>query len=163
MVDNELILRFLALEHRWSAYRPPLKRFLNDYMKTANAWDEEQLRAVAGMFDRAANGIVAAFTTGAYRLIDAQGEPIDRSINRALAEVQLTAFAWVTNTHEISQRKDFIVHELSALYRDQAFLDSVQRATGDCKRTHRRLGMFCESLVRSGLELSNTVPYEPDE
>lgn len=163
MVDNELILRFLALEHGWSTYRPPLKRFLNDYMKTANGWEEQQLEAVAVKFNRAANGLIAAFTTGAYRLIDADGEPIDRSINRALAEVQLTAFAWVTNHDEISERRGEVVRQLSALYRDQAFLDSIQRATGDRKRTHRRLGMFCEALVRSGLELSTAVPYEPVE
>jgi hypothetical protein len=163
MVDNELILRYLALEHGWADYRPPLKRFLNSYMKEANAWPEQELATVAAMFEDAAAGVLQAFGQGAYRLIDSRGEPIDRSINRALAEVQLAAFSWVTDMDSISDRKAAIVQEMSLLYRNAGFLDAVQRATGDRKRTHRRLGMFCEALVRAGLELDGTVPYEPAE
>jgi hypothetical protein len=163
MVDNELILRYLGLEHGWADYRPPLKRFLNSYMKEANAWPEQELAAVAAMFEDAAAGVLQAFGQGAYRLIDSRGEPIDRSINRALAEIQLTAFSWVTDMDSISDCKAAIVQEMSLLYRNVGFLDAVQRATGDRKRTHRRLGMFCEALVRAGLDLDGTVPYEPAE
>lgn len=163
MVDNELILRYLALEHGWASYRPPLKRFLNSYMKTANAWDERQLAGVQMTFRQATASVVAAFGGGAFRLLDSRGEPIDRSVNRALAEVQLTAFSWVANMGAIPEREDKIVSEIGTLYRDTAFLDAVQRATGDRKRTHRRLGMFCEALTRAGLALDTAVPYERAE
>ena len=163
MVDNELILRYLALEHGWAGYRPPLKRFLNTYMKSANAWSEEELAAVASMFNYAVLGVLGAFGLGSFRLIDSRGEPIDRSINRALAEAQLTAFSWVTNADSIADCKPEIVREMSLLYRNVGFLDAVQRATGDRKRTHRRLGMFCEALGRAGLELDKSVSYEPAE
>ena len=33
MVDRELVLRFLGLRNNLNTYRPPLVRFLNDYMK----------------------------------------------------------------------------------------------------------------------------------
>lgn len=161
MVDNELILRHLALEHGWSDYRPPLKRFLNSYMKSGNSWGGMELEAVETKFARAAAGVIGAFGTGAYRLIDSRGEPIDRSINRALAEVQLTAFSWVENEEAIAERRADIVREMSHLYRNTAFLDAVQRATGDRKRTLRRLGMFCEALQKAGLEIDRTVPFEP--
>jgi hypothetical protein len=163
MVDNELILRHLALEHGWSRFRPPLKRFLINYMVAANAWGPVSLAEAERLFDHATKGLIRAFPGGAFRLLDPKGKPIDRAINRALAEVQLTAFAWVENPESIDERRPEVLKAVSRLYRDQVFLDSVQRATGDRKRTLRRLGMYCEALEFGGLHLSNSVPHEPPE
>lgn len=163
MVDNELILRFLALEHGWSDYRPPLKRFLNNYMQAANAWSGDALEETSNMFDRAADGLTAALGSAAFRVTDHAGLPVDRAINRALAEIQLTAFAWVSNREDIPHCRMEIARELGDLYRSPAFLDSIQRATGDRKRTLRRLGMFCEALQSAGLRLEHSVAYEPAE
>lgn len=122
MVDNELILRYLALENGWSDYRPPLKRFLNSYMKTANGWSAGELEKVMTRFQAGASGVLKAFGAGAFRLIDIRGEPIDRSINRALAEIQLTAFSWVTNSDELPESRPKIIREMSLLYRSSGFL-----------------------------------------
>lgn len=163
MVDNELILRYLALEYGWASYRPPLKRFLNNYMQDANAWEQAAFVEVAQKFQRATLGLTRAFPGGAFRLLDTTGRPLDRSVNRALAEVQMTAFSWIRNPDAVVSKQREILASVSRLYKDQTFLDSVQRATGDRKRTLRRLGMFCEALRTGGLELSNVVPFEPSE
>lgn len=163
MVDNELILRYLALEKGWSDYRPPLKRFLNEYMKEANRWDDSKLRAVKAMFDESCETVWHVLGQGAFRLIDAKGHPIDRSVNRALAEVQLTAFSWVRNRTQVLDFKGDLLREINALSKNTSFLDSLQRATGDRKRTHRRLGMFTDALIRAGLDLEVVVPYESSE
>lgn len=163
MVDNELILRYLALHRGWSDYRPPLKRFLNEYMRESNQWDPLEIQNVRVMFANSCETLWHVLGHGAFRLIDASGKPIDRSVNRALAEVQLAAFSWVKNTDEIPDLKDALLQEISALSKDSTFLDSLQRATGDRKRTHRRLGMFADALVRAGLTLEVTVPYELSE
>jgi len=163
MVDNELILRYLALEHGWADYRPPLKRFLNNYMVEANSWNSARLTEASAQFEKASQGLIKAFPGGAFRLLDPKGQPMDRAINRALAEVQLTAFAWVQNSDSIQERRSDVLRAVSRLYRDQVFLDSVQRATGDRKRTLRRLGMFCGALEHGGLKLLHSVPYEPPE
>lgn len=163
MVDNELILRFLALEHGRSEYRPPLKRFLNNYMQEANAWSADELAETSKMFNAVVEGLAAASGVAAFRVTDEAGQPVDRAINRALAEIQLTAFAWVANREDIPNLKVEIARELGELYRNAAFLDSIQRATGDRKRTLRRLGMFCDALESAGLELEHSVAYEPTE
>jgi len=163
MVDNELVLRFLALENARDTYRPPLKRFLNDYMHSANQWPDARLREVEAMFQHATSGLLNAFPGAVFRLIDSNGQPIDRAINRALAEVQLTAFAWVEDPELITKKRRDILSSVSSLFRDQVFLDSVQRATGDRKRTLRRLGMFAGALESAGLSLVHSVEYEPAE
>lgn len=163
MVDNELILRHLALDHRWTEYRPPLKRFLNEYMREANAWPREELDAARSKFETSCDSLLAVLGQGAFRLIDAKGNPIDRSVNRALAEVQLTAFSWVLDPAAIGANRDSLIKEINELYKNPEFLDALQRATGDKKRTYRRLGMFTEALTRAGLDLRVTVPYEPAE
>lgn len=163
MVDNELILRYLALENRWSEYRPPLKRFLNEYIREANTWSVEKLEATRIKFEASCDSLLEVLGHGAFRLVDAKGNPIDRSVNRALAEVQLTAFSWVVDPTAIGAHRDLLIYEISELYKDASFLDALQRATGDRKRTHRRLGMFTETLTRAGLDLKVAVPYEPTE
>jgi hypothetical protein len=163
MVDNELILRYLALDNRWADYRPPLKRFLNEYMREANKWSREELDATRAKFETSCDLLLAVLGHGAFRLIDTKGNPIDRSVNRALAEVQLTAFSWVEDPAAVDANRDSLIHGINELYKNASFLDALQRATGDRKRTHRRLGMFTEALTRAGLHLRVTVPYEPAE
>lgn len=163
MVDNELILRYLALENGWRGYRPPLKRFLNEYMRKSNTWDDELLKAAEGRFKNASTLLWETFGKGSFRLIDPAGNPVDRAVNRALAEVELTTFSWIEDKHKLPSLRENVIQEISALCENSGFLDSLQRATGDRKRTHRRLGMFSEALVRAGLPLKETVEHELSE
>lgn len=162
MVDNELVLRFLALEDGWSAYRPPLKTYLNDFMARANKWSDDSLSEAQEKFERATAGLVELLGPSAFRVTDQQGNPVDRTVNRALAETQLTSFSWVKDLAYLREAKVQIVNSLGTLYRDSVFLDSIQRATGDRRRTHRRLGLFCNALTAAGVELSQSVPFEPE-
>ena len=159
MADNELILRHLALRSGWDKYRTPLSRFLNEYMSEANATPSEASSA-ADQFALTTRNLISVYKTGAFRLTDTSGVPLDKSINRALAEVQLTAFSWITDPGDISDLAPQIRFELGRLNQNQGFLDSIQRATGDKKRTLRRLGMFCDALEASGIKLSKSVEYE---
>ncbi|WP_162605888.1 DUF262 domain-containing protein [Jiangella aurantiaca] len=162
MVDNELILRFLALESSWQSYKPPLKKYLNNYMDKANGWPESQLSEAEARFDRSVAGLVEVLGQAAFRLTDDTGVPIDRALNRALAETQLVSFSWIRNTDLDSTRSD-ILRALGALYGNSVFLDSIQRATGDRRRTLRRLGMFCSALTEAGVTLSQQVSFESVE
>jgi hypothetical protein len=162
MADNELILRHLALRAGWSTYKPPMSRYLNDYMVRGNKLGDVELEEVDGRLKRTTEGVFAVFGRGAFRITDESGEPVDRAINRALAEVQLTAFSWVDDLAGLLRKRAEILHSTSALYKDAQFLDAIQRATGDRRRTRRRLAMYCEALVRVGISLEEVVPPEND-
>ncbi|HEY3924704.1 MAG TPA: DUF262 domain-containing protein [Acidothermaceae bacterium] len=163
MVDNELILRYMALEDGWKSYRPPLSRFLNDYLVRANAFLPDDLESAAVKFEMAVTGLLGVFPNGAFRLTDASGEFLERGVNRSLAQVQLTSFAWIANLDSLLDRRAHVLTELGRLHADRVFLDSIQRATGDKRRTLRRLGMYCEALERAGLTIIHDVPYEKSE
>ncbi len=151
------------MESGWRDYRPPLKRFLNEYMREANKWDDPLLNLNEDRFNTASRLLWETLGKGAFRLINAAGDPIDRAVNRALAEVELTAFSWIEDERNLSSVRETVVHKISTLCENTAFLDSLQRATGDRKRTHRRLGMFTEALVSAGLTLKETVDHELSE
>lgn len=56
--DVELILRFLALTERISDYKKPMKKFLNQYMKTQRAADSHELARLAKKFKNTADKVL---------------------------------------------------------------------------------------------------------
>jgi len=163
MVDNELILRFLALRDGWQGYRPPLSRFLNNYMTRANQFSESTIDDLTAMFRTTTASLRQVFGTGALRLTDAKGVAIEHNINRALAEAQLTAFSWIIDPSALGDRRAEALQVTGRLHSDPVFLDSIQRATGDRRRTRRRIGMYGEALNSIGITVSVLVPYEKSE
>ncbi len=157
MVDEELVLRFFALRSRLDKYQPSLKIFLNDYMKSQAAASDGTLSELRNVFSGTVTRIQEALGPGAFRLTDSTGTPIERGVNRALFDAQMLPFSWVTD-QGVSGFRNRILAELAVLYRDQVFLDSIRRATGDRARTMTRVRGVKEALERAGLNLS--IPYE---
>ncbi|MEZ6189122.1 MAG: DUF262 domain-containing protein [Planctomycetota bacterium] len=156
MVDEELILRFLALRANFEDYKPPLKRYLNNYMQAVQCADEDQVEEAAQIFRETITVLHATLGDGAFRLADRTGEPTEKAINRALFDSQMLAFSWVTKEPTASQRKK-VLKELASLYKDPEFLDTIRRATGDRTRTRRRVGRVVEALESAGLTLDVPV------
>lgn len=150
MVDNELIIRFFALAHGSENYKPPLQRFLNNFCASANRFDSNTLKNESNRFHRAADNANALFGSAAFRLTDEAGHLIERNINRALAETQLVTLSEYS-TSEIQTSRDVLLRHLGALHRDDEFLDTIQRATGDRARTLRRLEMYRRVLSNAGM------------
>lgn len=163
MVDNELVLRYLALEASWESYRPPLSKFLNSYLAQANKFPESRLQTAERNLEFATSGIITIFRTGAFRLTDSRGEVIERPINRSLAQVQLTTFSWIEDETALKRKRREVLQSLGVLHRHPVFLDAIRRATGDRRRTITRLGMYCEALTNAGISLSQAVEYDRPE
>lgn len=160
MVDNELITRFLALRSDWRSYRPPLSRFMNDYMTVANGLSTQELEILSDMFRRTTSALDHIFGPAAFRLTDPGGKPIDRTVNRALAEAQLTSFSWISDGQDIGAAAVQLRKHVADLHAEETFLDSIQRATGDRKRTRKRISRYCDALEAAGLKLSERIPSE---
>lgn len=152
MVDEELVLRFLALSNGYPAYRAPLKRFLNEFMEEFRDAPAERLDAFARTFDAAIGNVVATLDGAAFRVTDATGQPIESVINRALYDAQMLVFGHVAGGLLIARRAA-VIREMAALFQDELFDDSIRRATGDRARLRIRVERVAEALTRAGVEV----------
>lgn len=154
MVDNELILRFFALYKGYESYKAPLSIFLNSYLDESNQYSEEEVNGLADKFTQTLDLIADVFHEHAFRLTDERGGLIDRSLNRALAEAQLVSFSKITSSPEaVKGRRDEILKNTARLHRDESFLNSIQKATGNKSNVTYRIQQYLEALVKSGIKI----------
>src|SRR5262249_33595061 len=150
MVDEELLLRVFALRAGLDKYRTPLKRFLNNYAAEAREFDQQQLVALSDCFNNTIANVSILFGRGAFRIADRNGRPLENIVNRALFDAQMLACSWIQNGPTV-ERANEVKREVSELYNDPSFLDSIQRATGDRARTLKRLRDTISALERAGV------------
>jgi hypothetical protein len=163
MVDEELVLRWFAMDDELSEYRAPLKRFLNEYMDRNKDQPEDWLNPRETRFYSAVDRINHILGSRAFRLIDreglplkdAKGKPLPRGVNRALFDAQAMAFSWV-NTPIGQEDIGMIVRSIGAVFENDDFQEAVRRATGNRSRLYLRIRLMAEALRDSGLDL--TIP-----
>lgn len=153
MVDEELILRFFALRGDLQNYRPPLKRFLNEYMTSVKDAAPAKLKTLESVFETTCDVALAVLGESAFRMTDARGNPLETGVNRALFEAQMLGFSWVESPTATAKKKSSIMRELARLYRDSDFQDSIQRATGDRARTMLRVRGVVKALRAAGVRV----------
>lgn len=157
MVDEEIILRFFALNSLLDKYRTPLKRFLNEFMSSSKDLASDAIEALRSKFEDTVSKVHSLLGMAAFRITDTSGKPVDPTVNRALFDAQMLACSWLTADLQSAEVKR-VRKEVSHLFSDEAFLDSIQRATGDRARTLKRIRETVAALNRSGLSLE--VPYD---
>jgi hypothetical protein len=165
MVDEELVLRWFAMYDQLAEYRPPLKRFLNEYMDDHKGESQAWLEPREALFKDTMNRISGLLAEQAFRLIDAEGNPLKdsegrplpRGVNRALFDAQALAFSWVVTPHGKQNRK-LILHSIAEVLERDEFQDAVRRATGDRARLRLRVKLMVEALTTAGLQLD--VPFD---
>jgi hypothetical protein len=152
MVDEELVLRYLALREVYAAYRPPLKRFLNEFMEARRDPDEEELERLARSFRETMARTVGVLGGSAFRVTDLRGRPSEGTVNRALFDAQMLSFSSVSTPSDAIDRPR-VLASLGHLYADVDFDDSIRRATGDRSRLHLRVTGVAEALRSAGVEV----------
>ena len=155
MAFEELVLRFFALNERLSDYRPSLKRFLNDYMRTYRHLDESGIDARQKLFSETAAKAHAVFNGNCFRR--ATGTATEWAwlpqVNSAVYDVIMLNFARLSMTPtQLGDAADDIVDALVLLmFKNDDFADAISLATGDRARLFRRVRLFAESLSALGL------------
>jgi hypothetical protein len=145
MVDNELVIRFFTFSDLEETYKPPLQKFINNYCATKNKQDDEKLEEDSERFLRATRNVFKVFGRGSFRLTDENGVPLEKNINRALAETQLITLGRLPEEQVDSLSRELVVR-LGSLHKNEDFLDTIQRATGDRTRTQGRLRLYREAV-----------------
>jgi Protein of unknown function DUF262 len=158
MADEEFILRFFALRARLKNYRPPLKKFLNDYMFANQEPSKATLSSHRRLFSMTINRIHTIFGPNAFKPTDRNGRATERAPNRALFDAQMLAFSWVGRNTDISKRTKDINRKFGALYRDEGFMDSISLATGDRSRLLARVQSAIDTLNRAGVSVRHKTP-----
>lgn len=153
MVDEEFALRFFALSTGLSSYRPPLKKFLNDYMRTVQNADDAELEILHDRFIRAATHIRDVWGSSSYKVTDGRGRSKERTPNRALFDAQMIAVDLIPPSRRIAKQRKEIIRQFAKLYRRDDFMDSISRATGDRSRTFHRIREAISALNAAGLKV----------
>lgn len=156
MVDEELVLRFIALHSNLEQYRPPLRRFLNDFMDKNRNLGEEPLDRLSAGFVRASDFVHAMYQGRAFRVTDDRGEPTERNVNRAVFDAQMVAAGWVVDPGQLDHCRREAVSAGAELFRDPTFDDAMRLATGDRRRTLTRVKLW--SLMLEGVGIDIDVP-----
>lgn len=155
MVDEELVLRFLALDNGYPNYRAPLKRFLNEFMTTFRNADAAQLTLFADSFATAVGNVVAVLGTSAFRVTDTAGAPVEAVINRALYDAQMLVLGRVPQA-QLLDRRAAVLESIGELFADDLFDDSIRRATGDRARLRIRVERMTQAL--RGADVDVVIP-----
>ena len=161
MIDQELVLRWLAFRDSLSNYRPPLKRFLNDYMRAHQEAETQWLRVRAEHFADTMQRIDETLGPRAFRLFgedgkwlrDGEGRPLPRGVIRALFDAQGTAFAW-TDDPQLNDLSQEVVRAISHELAMDDLQDAVRRATGDRSRIRLRIARIVRALKTSGVAVN---------
>ncbi len=148
MVDEEAILRFVAMRARLGVYRTPLKKFLNEYMGSERNMGLDRIAELKAIFQLAVNRAQTLLGGSAFRILDPHGAPLEAAVNRAVLEAQLLAFSWLVPESNPDPAK--VKKEIARLFRNEQFADAVQRATGDRSRTLQRVRDTVAALERAG-------------
>ncbi len=156
-VDQELVLRYLALsEGRLRHYRPPLLRFLNDYMRTRASATRQIMAEQVARFEQAAFACELVFGPDAYRTLSIDGRVAERTVNRALFEAQMLVLGAVSLT-AVSDNRKMIRSVLGQLCAEDEYADAIGRATGDRLKTHFRILAFADRLANEELPVAYDV------
>ncbi|HEV3357508.1 MAG TPA: DUF262 domain-containing protein [Pseudonocardiaceae bacterium] len=152
MVDQELILRFFALQDRLSQYRTPLVRFLNDYMRENRDPDDSWIANKRDLFERTMVVISDILGTSAFRVTDGTGRPTEKVINRAVYEAQSIVFS--VCDHKVAlRRSDQLRRSLGELFVDGNFDEQIRKSTGDRARTYGRISHVADAFIRADVPI----------
>ena len=147
MDHEELVLRYLALVEKFSEYKPPIRQFLNQYMRKNRqiAVSEEQ---EARFFDTC-DAVFAALGEGAFKGLVKKGLA-SRNINKALFDSIMIPVAF-SDQEKVHQESEAIKVLRDRLLRSDDFASAIGRATADRSRMALRIESFANGLRRIGI------------
>ncbi len=123
MRDIELILRFLSLYYNIKHYKKPMKKFLNDFMKTNRNPSPDKLEQFRQLFTETAETVVAVLGDKPFHIL--------RGLNAAVYDSVFTAFARENNSTKTKAAKDRIKLRFTHLKSEKDYLGWVSSATTD--------------------------------
>lgn len=148
MENEELVLRFFAVAEGILRYKPPLRQFLNSYMRVHRTQSPNE--ATIAQFLRTCDTVGHVFGDSAFKVPGADGR-YHRSVNKALFDGIMVSIYFADHA-DVREFKKPILAIRESLLRDPDFEASIGRATADRTRMFHRIGAFTESLRMIGVK-----------
>jgi hypothetical protein len=165
---HEMVLRFLSMQESSSAYRPPLKKWLGDFMGARRDASDGALAQYREVFLSSCRAVSAVFfepDAPAFRRVRGRigsGLEWDRSLNRAVFELQMLGLR-LENPRTLAARRTEIIDAFATLcLDDEEFADALSRATADRTRTRLRFQRWGAALDGLGIvnDMGSRAPAE---
>ncbi|KGN37197.1 DUF262 domain-containing protein [Knoellia subterranea] len=153
MLVEEIALRFFALVDGLPDYAPPLRQFLNTYMRTRRnkALTPDEVQKFRGILHLANE----AFGGTPFRSPSSKNP-----VNKALFDAIMLPLAFVKDPDQL--REVEMSSYLSALLVDDAFSSSIGRATADKQRMYGRIRSVAAMLEAVDVELTLPIAIVAD-
>lgn len=161
MVDCELVLRFLCFRERVTVYSPPLKGFLNDFMRDRRTISPTEVDEMRNAVISTVGKVSSVFGGRSFRRAEVRVDGVhwDVAINRAVFDAQMLVFEKLDKNWVVANA-DAIRENFIALCADADFSDSVSRATADVSRLRTRVSKVAELLngLGAGVDAEQITP-----
>jgi hypothetical protein len=162
MVGEELVLRFLALNDGLQDYRPPLRQFLNTYMR--NRRNKPIAKKEKVLIERCLDIALNVFGADSFRLPDKAGRARP-TLNKALYDAFMISIAYA-DAKDLAAKRDELPAIVPDLLKDDTFRASLGRATANRKRVFGRIRRVSLELEKKGVQtraLDIVGREEPEE
>lgn len=156
MLDCELALRFFALRSELEHYRPPMKRYLTDYMRENRNPSDSDLRNLQNSFKETIQKVRVVFGNRGFRRW--RGEDWEANTNRAVFDSVMLVFAMAPYELVDRRRASLLEGFKTLCTSNDKFIDATSRATGDKARLLARLRLVAEVAESAGLPRLDVPP-----
>ena len=163
MQDYEIILRFFAFHFEPDQYRGYLSRFLDEYLRKGQNFNEVTLEKHKSLFMRVIQDINYVFGEHSFRRYDPD-QGWEKVINKSIYDVITLYFAQL-ESERIREKKNDIITALKAVCQDVDFSEAITSATSGTGRIRIRLDKWYQALLNVGfsVEKIRVGQYAEDE
>jgi hypothetical protein len=159
---HELILRFFAVDDALNDYKPPLKLILTNYMRLNRNAAPPSIAILRTKFSISLAASSTAFGENAFRKFDVRTERYERSVSKALFDLQMVTLGGIA-PETLAGRRQEIEAAFQNLFRnDRDFSEALSRATDHRSRFYLRMRRWTSALERLGMhsETADRIPAE---
>jgi hypothetical protein len=150
---HELVLRFFAIRSSVADYRPPLKMILSEYMRQNREPNGEAIQQLRDLFFRALQNARMVYGNDVfrrYRIKDGE-TGFETAVGKAVFELEMVSLSYldaaVVREWAAPLKAAFMALSLG----NEAFSESLSRATDHRKRFYSRLDLWTAELDKLGL------------
>lgn len=142
---EELILRFFSLVVGVEAYKPPLRQFLNEYMRQNR--HEVPSASQVTHFEDCCTVVHEILGDSPFKVAGSK-----TPVNKALFDAIMVPVAY-SNQQQLREHGEEVREFISALPGDEKFRTSIGRATADRFRMLYRIGVVADGFRKLGIEV----------
>lgn len=152
MMDIERILRFFAFCDKGERnYRSPLKKFLNDYMKSKQNISESEIEKKKQLFKKSVELCQTVFGELAFRRVYLGNEEnpngkIDKSLNQGIIDIQMYGFMEYGKKDIIPKAELIKDAFIKLVTSDKEFIDTIEKGTYGINQVKKRTELWMKEL-----------------